>query len=218
MKKPIDNFICEEQPEGSVAQWFGMNPALYAHLNLAGHNGHDYVAPWGSNIYAVKGGLVVEVKDSPTGYGKHVRILTDFVDDIAEEWTYGHASENLVKVGDRVEEGQLIQKMGNTGYVVSGATPFWKYNPYAGTHLHLGKRLLKKSKVGWSWNGLTPLLDVVDYNNGYLGAVDFRDEISQLDNDLKVDKLLTIKSLANQVIDLYTKIINMWITKSKNVV
>lgn len=208
MKAPIDDFVCEDQPAGNIAQWFGMNPPLYASMNLAGHNGIDIVAPWGSNIYAVKGGLVVEAKVSETGYGKHVRILTDFVNDIAEEWTYGHGSEVLVEVGQNVEEGELIMKMGNTGFVVSGSTPFWKYNPYAGTHLHLGKRILKKSKYGWTWNGITPTVECLNYDNGFLGSVDIKIELETVSSeDVKISKLLTIKSLANQIIDLLNKII-----------
>jgi murein DD-endopeptidase MepM/ murein hydrolase activator NlpD len=42
-----------------------------------------------------------------------------------------------VFLGQQVEAGAQIGLMGNTGFIVSGLTPYWRYNPYAGTHLHL---------------------------------------------------------------------------------
>ena len=170
MKAPIKDFKDLPYPEGNLTQGFGENPKLYSErMGMLGHNGRDYVAPWGTPIFAVEGGLVADVKDTPEGYGKHLRILTD----TGNEWTYGHASQNLVKIGDRVEEGQQIQLMGNTGFVVSGATPFWKYNPYAGTHLHLGLRKFKFDRTGWSYNPQTPAINILNYDNGYKGSIDF---------------------------------------------
>lgn len=149
-------------------------------------------------MFAVKDALVVEVKDNPGGYGRHIRILTDpNKDGICEEWTYGHCSVNLVKVGDRVKAGQTIALMGNTGFVVSGATPYWKHNPYAGTHLHLGKRLMRVSKNGWRYYHGAPKLEVVDYENGYFGSVDFRDELPDYSGPDLVKLRLTVESLIN---------------------
>lgn len=205
MTPPIKNFINKKYPHGSVTQWFAENPSLYqravcidnapCHPSmtcpsgqgcLISHNGIDVVAPWGTPIYAVEGGRVTSVKNSPDGYGKHCRILTDD----GNEWTYGHASENLVKVGQRVKEGEMIQKMGNTGFVVSGATPYWQYNPYSGTHLHLGLRRIKNNVVQ-------------DYHNGYFGSVDFRNMLNSEEQTKEIITLqLTVISLLNQIISL----------------
>lgn len=175
MKEPIKGYVNKAYPIGNISQFFGENVELYRErIGTNGHNGIDIIAPWGTPIYAVAGGKVVEVKNDPEGFGKHVRILGE-----QYEWTYGHASENLVKVGDMVEEGQLIQKMGNTGFVISGNTVFWKLAPgNKGTHLHIGMRkYIKWNKLGDKYNNQYSSGDRVqieNYDNGFKGAVDPR--------------------------------------------
>lgn len=213
MKKPIKDYVNKYFPNGHVSQWFGENVAMYKKaIDTNGHNGIDIVAPWGTPIYAVEGGIVADVKDSPEGYGKHIRILSN-----GNEWTYGHNSENFVKIGQRVEEGQHIANMGNTGFVVSGATPYWKYNPYAGTHLHLGLRKYYESPAGWSYNlesyrAGVPTIQIYNYDNGFKGAIDFRDmlETTQVDSPDEIkQKQLTVISLANQVISLLEQLLKL---------
>ena len=67
--------------------------------------------------------------------------------------------------------------MGNTGFVVSdiNALGFWVKgsNKYAGTHLHLTCREFKYDKKGWSYYPNTPKITVLNYNNGWNGAIDF---------------------------------------------
>jgi murein DD-endopeptidase MepM/ murein hydrolase activator NlpD len=209
--KPIDNFVPKLFPQGSITQWFGESPELYKKVCPVGapchpsmtcptgtgcliyHNGIDIVAPWGTPIYAVEGGTVIDVKNDAGGYGKHIRIRSK-TDTGFREWVYGHASENLVVKGQRVVAGEMVQKMGNTGFVVSGATPFWKHNPYAGTHLHLGVRDLDKS------------LSVVNYNNGVFGCYDFKEMFEISDEEaIRRGLMLTVISLANQLISLLKK-------------
>ena len=211
MNKPIKGYINKYYPTGHVSQWFGENVAMYQKaINTNGHNGIDIVAPWGTPIYAVEDGIVADVKNGAEGYGKHCRILSN-----GNEWVYGHASENLVVVGQRVKAGEMIQKMGNTGFVVSGATPFWKHNPYAGTHLHLGLRKYHEAPDGWSYNmesyraGL-PLIKVYNYENGFKGAVDFKKMLDETaDTNEPVENEEVIKGLQLTVISLMTQIINI---------
>jgi murein DD-endopeptidase MepM/ murein hydrolase activator NlpD len=121
----------------------------------------------------VEDGKVVEVRNDPTGYGKHVRFITSkSFNGLCREWTYGHCDTISVNVGDKVTEGQVIATMGNTGFVVSGQTPFWSFNPFRGTHLHLGMRLVEKNVHGWAYPGSTVKITVPNYENGYKGAVD----------------------------------------------
>lgn len=177
---PFKGFSPLPYPQGSVTQFFGENPNLYKSMCFngscmcGGHNGWDCVATWGTPILAITDGVIIECNDSPTGYGKHVRILQDDEAGVAE-WTYGHLSRIDAVVGQSVASGEVIGLMGNTGFVVSGATPYWKYNPYAGTHVHITKRPLTKVIPGESWN-MTYVGDrhynIADYNNGELGAVD----------------------------------------------
>lgn len=159
MKTPIKNCKWAKYPLGDVTQWIGENVPLYKGLGIGlnnGHNGIDLVRPWGEHMYAVEKGKVSDVKQDAGGYGKHVRIRSA---DGKREWTYGHCSGIYVTKGQEVAEGQFIATMGNTGFVVSGNTPYWKVNPYAGTHVHFGLRLYKNGKVQ-------------NYDNGSLGAVD----------------------------------------------
>lgn len=158
-------------PLGDVTQWYAQNPKLYESMGLKGHNGIDIVRPWGEHLYAVEGGVVCDLKDDPSGYGMHVRILSTVkARGEYREWTYGHLSHINVKLGEKVAEGQYIGNMGNTGFVVSGSTPYWGSNPYAGTHLHLGCRDIIGSSTGWKYpyEG-SPKVRVVDYENGYKG-------------------------------------------------
>jgi murein DD-endopeptidase MepM/ murein hydrolase activator NlpD len=175
MKPIVKDFELKLDPKGDVSQWFGENPDLYARFGLAGHNGLDIVRPHGEILFAVEDGTVVSVKNEPDGYGMNVR----FVSKTANEqgfyrlWVYAHNSENLVKVGDEIKAGQAIAKMGNTGFVVSGDHAYWKRNPYAGTHVHLGVRLVKLlKKGGFTYEGSPIRMEVQNYGNGYKGSID----------------------------------------------
>jgi murein DD-endopeptidase MepM/ murein hydrolase activator NlpD len=198
-------------PKGDVTQWFAENPELYSRvMGLAGHNGIDLVRPWGEPLYAVEDGIVVDVKDAPDGYGMHIRFVGDTKDKngFQNQWVYAHNSKNLVKVGDKVTAGQHIANMGNTGFVISGATPYWKTNPYAGTHLHIGVRKVKVlKKGGFSYPGSDVKLSVQDYNNGYKGSIDPYNTLANL-SDTEAEyrnTLLTLRSAARQLLALLKK-------------
>jgi len=213
MKNPIDNCIWKDYPQGSITQWFGENVKLYHEaIGTNGHNGVDIVAPWNSPLYAVESGVVVEVNFSHTGFGRHLRFISSKPDDKGEyrEWTYGHCQSILVNVGDTIQAGQQIATMGNTGFVISGATPFWKYNPYAGTHLHLGLRKVIKSKTGWSYPNSNIKIEVLNYQNGFKGAVDFVELFKDNSEEEQIKGLqLQVISLANTVINLLQSIITI---------
>ncbi len=212
--RPFDGYSPKPYPQGSITQFMGQNVPLYSNICSAGicltggHNGIDMVAPHGTPIFSVDEGEVVDVKDSSTGYGKHVRIFCK-ENDIYAEWTYGHLSRIDVVVGQEVKAGEQIGLMGNTGFVVSGATPFWKYNPYAGTHLHLGKRLFQP------WNG-TGTYNLI-YNNGkfkgsilgypgqFMGSVPYNIYVGVTDNKEFNSIILTFLSILNQMTSLLKK-------------
>lgn len=206
MRPPIDNFSLLSYPAGPVTQYFGENPALYKTIGLAYHNGCDLVAPHGSPLYAVQDGTVLEVKNDPKGFGKHLRFISHGHGVTHHEWTYGHCHEIFVKVGDEVKAGQKIALMGNTGFVVSGATPYWKVNPYAGTHLHIGMRKVKIDPKGWAYLGSLIKISVLNYDNGVKGAIDpapLLSGIGYIDPEkTQREKMLTIISLLNTVVRL----------------
>ncbi|MGG4606122.1 M23 family metallopeptidase [Paenalcaligenes sp. Me131] len=82
------------------------------------HEGMDFAAPIGTPIVAASGGIVIESRYKP-GYGKTVEI--DHGNGLVTR--YAHASSLIAKLGDVVEKGQLIARVGNTGQVT-------------GAHLH----------------------------------------------------------------------------------
>lgn len=84
------------------------------------HDGLDIAVPEGTEVVAVKSGRVTEVRTSAT-YGKLLRFET------TDGYTilYAHLSEILVKKGEKIKQGQVVAKSGNTGLST-------------GPHLHYG--------------------------------------------------------------------------------
>lgn len=130
-------------PFNLISQEFGKNDVpFYAQLGLKGHNGIDFIAPTGTEVYASHNGKITKTYDttnsSPTiGYGVWITH--------SEGWqtVYFHLKDVLVKVGDTVKAGDLIGHADNTGQFTTGS------------HLHFG---------------LYP--DNPDKGNGYDGAID----------------------------------------------
>jgi len=82
------------------------------------HAGVDFAAPRGTPIYATGAGEVV-FSGRQRGYGNLIKIRHAF----GYETVYAHLNRRRVKVGDKVERGDRIGDMGNTGRST-------------GTHLH----------------------------------------------------------------------------------
>lgn len=93
--------------QGRLSQGYGGNTGFYG---PGGHNGIDIAAPIGTPIGAADGG-VVTYSGWKGGLGNAVVI--DHGNGFVTE--YGHGSANHVRVGQRVERGQLIMSMGSTG-------------------------------------------------------------------------------------------------------
>lgn len=87
------------------------------------HEGMDFSAPVGTPILAASGGIVTEARYM-TGYGK----LVEITHGNGLTTRYAHASSILVSLGDVVEKGQLIARVGATGRTT-------------GAHLHFEVRL-----------------------------------------------------------------------------
>lgn len=75
------------------------------------HTGIDLGVPSGTPIHAMADGEVIIAKYS-SGYGNY--IVINHGSGIST--LYAHNSKLLVKVGDKIEGGQVISKSGNTGY------------------------------------------------------------------------------------------------------
>ena len=213
MKSPIKNYIPKLYPDGCITQWFGENPDLYAFLELDGHNGIDIVAPYGTPIKAPCDMEVVEIKYDTNGYGSHIKAIGN-----GYELVFGHLSKiyENIELGCEVKEGEYFCNMGNSGFVVSGNTPFWKYNPYAGTHLHFGVRKFTKRLFNEPYNiqystGLQGTIE--NYNNGFKGSIDvaplIEDDIID-ETEKKKQMMLTVISLSNQLILLLKSLIKKY--------
>jgi murein DD-endopeptidase MepM/ murein hydrolase activator NlpD len=78
--------------------------------NKAFHEGLDFSANAGAPIFAAAGGIVSAAETMPD-YGKIVIVSHGS----GLETRYAHTSKILVKVGERVEKGQVLALVGNTG-------------------------------------------------------------------------------------------------------
>lgn len=75
------------------------------------HEGVDFSAPTGTEIYATGDGVVKSVEKSKNHYGNNLLIDHGF----GYQSFYAHCDEILVKAGEEVRRGQVIATVGNTG-------------------------------------------------------------------------------------------------------
>jgi murein DD-endopeptidase MepM/ murein hydrolase activator NlpD len=118
------------EPQAQISQGFGpstywFEPAYGAYPHF--HTGVDLVEPRGSTIFAADDGVVASVGSSSQGYGNYVVIAHSG----GLETLYGHLSAAMVKVGDKVIQGQPIGLEGSTGNST-------------GPHLHFELRINQK--------------------------------------------------------------------------
>jgi murein DD-endopeptidase MepM/ murein hydrolase activator NlpD len=141
-----------------VIQRFGENPDAYQAYGLPGHDGIDFEAAAGANVYACADGQVSQAdepasprqaasKMAPTKkanprrqpdprFGIQVRIEHEQADGSVYETSYAHLSEALVAAGDAVQAGQLIGRAGSSGNT-------------SGPHLHLALKIEGASPEGY---------------------------------------------------------------------
>lgn len=104
--------------------WPSVNRRVNCHwMGYAGHTGTDIGGAIGTAIYAYRSGTVT-FSGWGNGYGKYVVI--NHGDGM--QTYYAHCSELLVSAGQTVSEGQMIAKIGMTGYTT-------------GPHLHFEIRI-----------------------------------------------------------------------------
>ncbi len=122
-----------------------------------GHLGEDWNGKAGGDqdlgdpIYAIGGGVVVYSQDVKLGWGNCVIIRHIFREPSGKiemvDSLYGHLLDRKVKVGDEVERGQLVGRMGNNNGMYSA-------------HLHLEVR--KNLTIGMNRSKFAR-----DYSNYY---------------------------------------------------
>ncbi|MGQ1890269.1 M23 family metallopeptidase [Thermophagus sp. OGC60D27] len=75
------------------------------------HDGMDFSAPIGTEVYVTGDGVVKRVIKSFGGYGNHIEVDHGF----GYTTLYAHMSAFNVKVGQKVKRGDVIGYVGNTG-------------------------------------------------------------------------------------------------------
>ncbi|MBK6639829.1 MAG: M23 family metallopeptidase [Bacteroidetes bacterium] len=105
------------------------------------HEGIDFTAPVGTDIYAAGNGNVKEVVYGDRGYGNYVLISHGF----GYETLYAHMSKVNARPGQKVQRGDVIGNVGSTG---ASTAP----------HLHYEviKQGLKINPINFFYNDLTP--------------------------------------------------------------
>lgn len=96
------------------------------------HSGTDLGADKGTNIYASLDGIVT-VATTDEAYGKYIMIQTDDVVTL-----YAHCSELKVKKNQNVKKGDVIAKVGSTG---------WATGPHLHFEIRLNGRLVNPADV-----------------------------------------------------------------------
>ena len=81
--------------------------AFHGGIDIAGGSGKLHGAP----VYATRAGTVISAVTSNTGYG--IYVLIDHGGGYSS--LYAHMSVRYVNVGDTVQKGQMIGRVGNTG-------------------------------------------------------------------------------------------------------
>jgi len=79
------------------------------------HYGMDFTAPFGTDVYATGNGTVVAVLSAQRGLGKHIIIDHGF----GYSSVYAHLSNFNVRVGQKVQRGDIIGFVGSTGTSVA---------------------------------------------------------------------------------------------------
>ena len=79
------------------------------------HSGMDFTAPVGTDVYSTGNGVIVSIQSSKRGLGNHIIIDHGF----RYTSVYAHLSNFNVRVGQKVQRGDVIGFVGNTGTSVA---------------------------------------------------------------------------------------------------
>jgi murein DD-endopeptidase MepM/ murein hydrolase activator NlpD len=105
------------------------------------HEGIDFTATVGTDVYATGDGVVTQVERSYGGYGNIIVINHGF----GYETVYAHLSKMGVRRGEKVKRGQVIGHVGNTGKSTS---------PHLHYEVHKGGKPV--DPINFFFNDITP--------------------------------------------------------------
>lgn len=153
---PIENFVWSK----NVSQLFGVNKSLYnSNFGIPGHNGVDIFVQdeklgYGTPILATHKGTIQTIqRDVPhRTSGNGIKLLSE---DNSFSTTYWHLADFNCNIGDKVETGQVIGYMGNSGFVRPLPT---QEQSHLGTHLHFGAEIYGQSSEYGTYVDPVPFL------------------------------------------------------------
>ena len=123
-----------------ISSHFGVRTDPFYKVNKF-HQGIDFSAPIGTEVFATADGIVVKVEKSYFGYGNMVVIDHGF----GYKTVYAHLSSFIVKRGEKIKRGQLIAKVGSSGKSTS---------PHLHYEVHKNNRAV--NPIHFFFNDLTP--------------------------------------------------------------
>jgi murein DD-endopeptidase MepM/ murein hydrolase activator NlpD len=125
------------------------------------HDGMDFTAPIGSDVYATGDGVVSDIQRSRArrGYGNLIEIDHGY----GYKTIYAHLEEIKVRPGQKVKRGDIIASVGNTGLSTA-------------PHLHYEIRKSNRSvnPINYYFNDLTPeefdaMIELSQQGGSFLG-------------------------------------------------
>ena len=96
--------------KGRITATYGYRKNPFTGRGSEFHKGTDIAAPTGTSVIATADGIVTYA-GWKSGYGNMVILSHGY----GFMTVYAHSSKILVKIGDKVERGQVISKVGSTG-------------------------------------------------------------------------------------------------------
>ena len=96
-------------PKGVITSPFGMRLDPFTHQESF-HSGIDIGAPYGTEVFAARGGYVAKIGDDRE-YGNYILLQHQG----GYQTLYGHLSAVLVQLNQQVASGMIIGKVGSTG-------------------------------------------------------------------------------------------------------
>lgn len=120
----------------------GFGPRIHPYYKIIKfHSGMDFTAPRGTEIYATGDGVIASVVTSNRGYGNHIIIDHGF----GYTSLYAHLDRFNVKRGQKVQRGEVIGFVGDTGMSLA-------------PHLHYEVKLNGRAvdPVNYYFNDLSP--------------------------------------------------------------
>jgi murein DD-endopeptidase MepM/ murein hydrolase activator NlpD len=120
----------------------GYGPRIHPYYKIIKfHAGMDFTAPRGTEVYATGDGVIVSIINSNRGYGNHIVIDHGF----GYSSLYAHLDRFNVRKGQKVQRGEVIGFVGNTGMSLA-------------PHLHYEVKLNGRTvdPVNYYFNDLTP--------------------------------------------------------------